>query len=86
MEAEDIEKCETVVRETVRYERTGMSLGMKSDIGVCVTMILLTILSVFITAFKILLIDMNSEKYAHLFGRLNDHNTSTTIGPTNLSQ
>ena len=58
MEAEDIEKCETVVRETVRYERTGMSLGMKSDIGVCVTMILLTIHSVFITAFKILLIDM----------------------------
>ena len=86
MEAEDIEKCETVVRETVRYERTGMSLGMKSDIGVCVTMILLTILSVFITAFKILLIDMNSEKYAHLFGRINDYNTSTTFVPTNLSQ
>ena len=86
MDGEDIEKCEPVVRETVRYERTGMSLGMKSDIGVCVTMILLTILSVFITAIKILLIDMNSEKYAHLFGRINEYNTSTTIDPTNLSQ
>ena len=86
MEGEDIEKCEPVVRETVRYERTGMSLGMKSDIGVCVTMILLTILSVFITAIKILLIDMNSEKYARLFGRLNDYNTSTTIDPEHLSQ
>ena len=86
MEAEDIEKCETVVIETVKYERTGMSLGMKSDIGVCVTMILLTILSVFITAIKILLIDMNSEKYAHLFGRINDYNTSTSIDPTNPSQ
>ena len=86
MEGEDIEKCEPVVRETVRYERTGMSLGMKSDIGVCVTMILLTILSVFITAIKILLIDMNSEKYARLFGRLNDYNTSTTIDPAHLSQ
>ena len=86
MEVGDIEQCETVVRETVRYERTGMSLGMKSDIGVCVTMILLTILSVFITAIKILLIDMNSEKYAHLFGRINEYNTSTTIDPTNLSQ
>ena len=86
MDGEDIEKCEPVVRETVRYERTGMSLGMKSDIGVCVTMILLTILSVFITAIKILLIDMNSEKYAHLFGRINEYNTSTTIDQTNLSQ
>ena len=57
-----------------RYERTGMSLGLNSDIGVCVTMICLTILSLFVTAIKIVVIDMNSYKYASLFG----YNVTTT--------
>ena len=58
---------------TQRYERQGMTLGQKSDIGVCVTMICFVILSVLITALKIILIDMNSDKYANLFG----YNSST---------
>ena len=59
---------------TQRYDRQGMTLGQKSDIGVCVTMIILVILSVLITAFKIVLIDMSSDKYAELFG----YNVSTS--------
>ena len=59
---------------TQRYDRQGMTLGQKSDIGVCVTMITLVILSVIITAFKIALIDMNRDKYADLFG----YNVSTS--------
>ena len=59
---------------TQRYDRQGMTLGQKSDIGVCVTMIILVILSVIITAFKIVLIDMNRDKYADLFG----YNVSTS--------
>ena len=58
---------------TQRYERQGMTLGQKSDIGVCVTMICFVILSVLITALKIILIDMNSDKYANLLG----YNAST---------
>ena len=58
---------------TQRYERQGMTLGQKSDIGVCVSMICFVILSVLITALKIILIDMNSDKYANLFG----YNAST---------
>ena len=38
-----------------RYERQGMTLGQKSDIGVCVTMVCFVILSVLITATKIIL-------------------------------
>ena len=51
-----------------RYNKQGMTLGQKSDIGVCVTMICFVILSVLITATKIILIDMNSDRYADLFG------------------
>ena len=58
---------------TQRYDRQGMTLSQKSDIGVCVTMIGLVVLSVFITSLKIILIDMNSDKYADLFG----YNAST---------
>ena len=73
----DVEKTESPdeSREThQRFERTGMSLGLKSDIGVCVTMICLTIFSILVTSIKIVLIDMNSEKYAALFG----YNVTTT--------
>ena len=78
---EDVEKREDDVREFQRYERSGMSLGMKSDIGVCITMISLTILSMLLTTIKILLIDMNSAKYAALFGY--NVTTTTTSTPAN---
>ena len=78
---EDVEKREDDVREFQRYERSGMSLGMKSDIGVCITMTTLTILSMLLTTIKILLIDMNSAKYAALFGY--NVTTTTTSTPAN---
>ena len=78
---EDVEKREDDVREFQRYERSGMSLGMKSDIGVCITMVSLTILSMLLTTIKILLIDMNSAKYAALFGY--NVTTTTTSTPAN---
>ena len=78
---EDVEKREDDVREFQRYERSGMSLGMKSDIGVCITMISLTILSMLLTTIKILLIDMNTTKYAALFGY--NATTTTTSTPAN---
>ena len=65
LENDNTNKSNTV---TQRYERQGMTLGQKSDIGVCVSMICFVVLSVLITALKIILIDMNSDKYANLFG------------------
>ena len=60
-----------------RPEQHGMSQRLKSDIGVCVVIILITILGIIVTALKIVIIDMNSVKYAALFG--NNVTTTTTV-------
>ena len=50
--------------------------NLKDDIGVCVTIILITIFGIVFTAIKIVLMDMHSVKYGHLFG-----NNITTTSP-----
>ena len=55
-------------------KQTGMSQSSKDDIGVCVVIILITILAIIVTAIKIVLFDR--QTYPELFGV-----TTTTTTP-----
>lgn len=86
---DDLEKGdEETVDETKEAEATrdaahdkdkGMSQSSKDDIGVCVTIILITVLAVIVTSIKIVLIDMHSAEYANFFGT--NITTTTTERP-----
>ena len=87
MEKEDLEKGEEtkdtkdLVDTKEKDVKAGMSQSSKDDIGVCVTIILITVLAIIVTSVKIVLIDMNSGEYPGLFGELNT-TTTTTPAPT----
>ena len=81
---DDVEKGDDTVdiKDVQKDEKSGMSQSSKDDMGVCVTIILITILAVIVTSIKIVLIDMNDEKYAELFGKNITTTTTTTIPTT----
>jgi hypothetical protein len=75
---EDIEKGDENkdTKDLQKEGKQGMSQSSKDDIGVCVTILLITLLAIIVTSIKIVLLDMNGE-YATLFG----NNVTTTASP-----
>ena len=79
--AEIIEDSKDLPKDATK---AGMSQSSKDDIGVCVTIILITILAIIVTSIKIVLIDMHSVEYASLFG--NNITTTTTTSATPIEE
>ena len=48
------------------FQNAGMSQSNKDDLGVCIVIILITLLAIVVTAIKIVMIDI--ENYPSLFG------------------
>ena len=71
---ECIEKGEEKI-DTKYLQQQGKRKYRQDDINVCVTIICITIFSIIVTSIKIVLLDMNSPKYASLFG---NNNTTAT--------
>ena len=63
-------------------DKVGMSQSSKDDIGVCFTILAITLLAIIVTSVKIIIIDMHSEQYAALFG--NNITTTTTPSTTTI--
>ena len=82
MVEDDVEKGEDTVdtKDAQKDQKSGMSQSSKDDMGVCVTIILITVLAIIVTSIKIVLIDMHDIKYAELFGK--NITTTTTTMPT----
>ena len=82
MVEDDVEKGEDPVdtKDAQKDQKSGMSQSSKDDMGVCVTIILITVLAIIVTSIKIVLIDMHDIKYAELFGK--NITTTTTTMPT----
>ena len=86
MIGEDLEKgdeskeTKDLVEPKEKEPEKGMSQSSKDDIGVCVTIILITVLAIIVTSIKIVVIDMYSPEYAALFG--NNITTTTTTSAT----
>ncbi len=59
-------------------ENKVLSESSKENILVYVTLLLVTILAAVITAIKIVLVDLDSEKYSNLFDSNDEHNTNQT--------
>ena len=76
---DDVEKADenTETKDLHKDPKQGMSQGSKDDIGVCVTILAITLLAIIVTSIKIIIIDMHSEQYASLFG----NNITTTTTP-----
>ena len=77
---EDLEKAEDKI-DTKYLQNRGKRQSLKDNINVCAMIIFMTILAVIVTSIKIVLIDMNSVKYAALFG----NNVTTTTTTATLS-
>ena len=67
-------ESEKPLQQQQPQQQQGLSQSSKDDIGVCVVIILITILAVIVTIFKIVLFDINN--YPELFGG-SPVNTST---------
>lgn len=87
--SEDLEKGEEakdtqdLVKDPQEKDgKAGMSQSSKDDLGVCVTIILITVLAIIVTSIKIVLIDMHSKDYAALFGNDIPTTTTTSAPPT----
>ena len=65
---EDVEKGDDKTESKVVDNKAGMSQSSKDDIGVCVTILAITVLAIIVTSIKIVIIDMHSTQYAKLFG------------------
>ena len=76
---DDVEKADenTETKDLQKDPKQGMSQSSKDDIGVCVTILAITVLAIIVTSIKIIIIDMHSEQYASLFG----NNITTTTTP-----
>lgn len=59
-------ESEKPLQQQQPQQQQGLSQSSKDDIGVCVVIILITILAVIVTIFKIVLFDINN--YPELFG------------------
>ena len=77
---EDVEKGDEKAESKAVDNKPGMSQSSKDDIGVCVTILAITVLAIIVTSIKIVIIDMHSTQYASLFG----NNVTTTIATTTL--
>ena len=71
---EDMEKGDEKTESKAVDNKQGMSQSSKDDIGVCVTILAITVLAIIVTSIKIVIIDMHSTQYAKLFG----NNITTT--------
>ena len=67
-------ESEKPLQQQQPQQQQGLSQSSKDDIGVCVVIILITILAVIVTIFEIVLFDINN--YPELFGG-SPVNTST---------
>ena len=75
----DTENDKTEEKTSDTKTKTGMNQGAKDDIGVCVVIILITVLAVIVTVIKIILFDVTT--YPELFGNSSsskNHNSSIT--------
>ena len=60
---DDVEKADEIIetKDLQKDPKQGMSQGSKDDIGVCVTILAITLLAIIVTSIKIIIIDMHSE-------------------------
>ena len=67
-------ESEKPLQQQQQQQQQGLSQSSKDDIGVCVVIILITVLAIIVTIIKIVLFDINN--YPELFGG-SPVNTST---------
>ena len=60
-------------------QASGMSQSVQNDIGVCVVIILITVLAIIVTTIKIILFDR--QAYPELFGIETTTSTTSTANP-----
>lgn len=78
---DDVEKGDGNTETKAPENKPGMSQSSKDDIGVCVTILAITLLAIIVTSIKIVTIDMHSVQYAGLFG-----NNVTTTTPATIHE
>jgi len=66
-------------RDDLPKQQSGMSQSVQNDIGVCVVIILITVLAIIVTAIKIVLFDTSA--YPELFGIETTTTSTTTLNP-----
>ena len=74
---EDIEKAEKKKRAEDDSNR-GLSESSKEDILVYITILLITILAAIVVAIKVVLFDVDSDKYSDFFMSKDEHETNQT--------
>ena len=62
----DAEKADSPKEDPQSKQSAGMSQSSKDDLGVCIVIILITLLAIVVTAIKIVMIDIKA--YPQLFG------------------